>query len=60
METQEYMSKLTNFLSNWLIVETYRDGKFEKIKFDEGIFSEREVGEDTKSKTGTLVKWKAS
>ena len=53
-------SKLTNFLSNWLIVETYRDGKFEKIKFDEGIFSEREVGEDTKSKTGTLVKWKAS
>lgn len=53
-------SKLTNFLANWLIVETYRDGKFEKIKFDEGIFSEREVGEDTKSKTGTLVKWKAS
>lgn len=53
-------SKLTNFLSNWLIVETYRDGKFEKIKFDEGIFAEREVGEDTKSKTGTLVKWKAS
>ena len=53
-------SKLTNFLSNWLIVETYRDGKFEKIKFDEGIFAEREVGEDTKSKNGTLVKWKAS
>lgn len=53
-------SKLTNFLSNWLIVETYRDGKFEKIKFDEGLFAEREVGEDTKSKTGTLVKWKAS
>ena len=60
METQEYVSKLTNFLSNWLIVETYRDGKFEKIKFDEGIFAEREVGEDTKTKTGTLVKWKAS
>ena len=53
-------SKLTNFLSNWLIVETYRDGKFEKIKFDEGLFAEREVGEDTKSKNGTLVKWKAS
>ena len=34
-------SKLTNYLSNWLEVRTFRDGKSEMIKFTEGIFSDR-------------------
>ena len=34
-------SKITTFLSNWLIVETHRDKEYEKITFNEGEFSER-------------------
>ena len=50
-------SKLTNFLSHWLIVETVRDGKYEHIWFEEGVFKERKVGNDTISPNGTFVKW---
>lgn len=53
-------SKITTYLSNWLTVETYRDGQFEKIKFIEGVFSERETGADDSTPTGTLVSWKPS
>ena len=31
-------SKLTNYLSHWLVVETVRDGKFEHVMFKEGVF----------------------
>ena len=31
-------SKLTNFLSNWLIVRSCREGKYEQITFKEGVF----------------------
>ena len=52
-------SKITTFLSNWLIVETHRDNEYEKIVFNEGEFSERLHGPWTKE-SGTIVSWKAS
>lgn len=52
-------SKITTFLSHWLEVVTYRDGKFEQIKFQEGVFESREVG-DTTFRSGTLVRWQPS
>ena len=51
-------SKITTFLSHWLIVTTGRDGKFEQIKFEEGKFHSRSFG-DTKI-TGTTVSWQPS
>lgn len=53
-------SKLTNYLSNWLDVYTYRDGKSEHIHFIEGIFESREIKEQGKFHTGTIVEWKPS
>lgn len=52
-------SKITTFLSNWLVVETHRDNEYEKIVFNEGEFSERSHGPWTKE-SGTVVSWKAS
>lgn len=52
-------SKITTFLSHWLRVDTYRDGKFEKINFKEGVFESRETGR-TGSKNGTFVVWEPS
>ena len=52
-------SKITTFLSHWLNVKTFRDGKFEGIHFDEGIFKNREVG-TSEEKSGTLVQWQPS
>lgn len=51
-------SKITTFLSNWLIVSTYRDGQSETIKFKEGVFDKRTIGKS--NETGTYVQWKAS
>lgn len=51
-------SKLTNFLSSWLQVTSHRDGKYESIKFKNGIFESREVGENKDFHTGTIVEWK--
>ncbi len=53
-------SKLTNYLSNWLDVYTYRDGKSEHIHFIEGIFDKRELKEQGKFHTGTIIEWKPS
>lgn len=53
-------SKLTNYLSNWLIVTSYRGGKMEKDSFIEGIFDKRELGEQSNNHTGTIVEWKPS
>lgn len=51
-------SKLTNFLSHWLIVRTCRDGKFEEIKFVEGVFESRKTGKMEANDTiGTYVEW---
>ena len=48
-------SKLTNFLAHWLIVTSFRDGKFEKIFFKEGVLSKREIG--ISNEHGTKVEW---
>lgn len=53
-------SKLTNYLSNWLDVYTYRDGKSEHIHFVEGVFDYRKLGEQGNFHTGTIVEWKPS
>lgn len=49
-------SKLANFLAHWLVVETHRDGKYEKIIFEEGVFADRATGPWTKE-NGTTVTW---
>jgi DNA gyrase/topoisomerase IV subunit B len=52
-------SKITTFLSHWLVVETHRDGKYEKIVFEEGVFANRATGPWSKG-SGTTVSWKPS
>ena len=49
-------SKLTNFLSKTLSVQTVRDGKFECIHFADGIFKNRTTGKSNEH-TGTIVEW---
>ena len=57
-------SKLPTFLSHWLNVSTWRQGKFEQIAFKEGVFEEREStprGPDAeRTKSGTRVVWQPS
>lgn len=59
-------SKITTFLSHWLLVDTYRDGEFESILFEEGVFSERHGHPFDKGypkdvfANGTFVKWQPS
>lgn len=55
-------NKLTNYLSHWLEVISWRDGKYEHIWFKEGEFEKRDCGDwDNKSKpSGTLVQWQPS
>ena len=52
-------SKLTNFLSHKMEVETWRDGQTESIFFNEGIFVNRSVGK-SKEPNGTYVRWHPS
>lgn len=52
-------SKITTFLSHWLVVETHRDNKYEKVVFEEGVFKDRATGPWTKE-SGTVVTWKPS
>ena len=52
-------SKITTFLSHWLNVHTYRDGKYETISFVEGVFEDRLTG-PTKQESGTIVEWQPS
>ena len=54
-------SKIATFLSHWLEVTTYREGKYEHLWFKEGVFEKRDVGDWGNSKSsGTLVKWQPS
>lgn len=53
-------SKITTFLSHWLLVETYRDGKKESINFKEGVFNTRTIGNATNKVHGTIVQWQPS
>lgn len=52
-------SKITTFLSHYLVVETHRDGKYEKVIFEEGVFAHRATGPWTKQ-DGTIVSWQPS
>ena len=52
-------SKITTYLSHWLEVKTYRDGKYEAINFKEGEFEKRTVGNE-KGPSGTVVRWQPS
>ena len=52
-------SKITTFLSHWLVVETHRDKKYEKVFFEEGVFKDRATGPWTKE-NGTVVTWQPS
>lgn len=50
-------AKLANWLSLELNVITYRDGEFEELWFEDGLFKNREVGKADRP-SGTIVKWK--
>lgn len=52
-------SKITTYLSHWLVVETRRDNKFEIVRFNEGEFETRQVGKCEKG-SGTKVTWQPS
>lgn len=52
-------SKITTFLSHYLVVETHRDKRYEKIVFEEGVFKNRSTGPWTKE-NGTVVSWQPS
>ena len=53
-------AKLTNFLSHWLIVESYQKGLCEKIWFKEGIFEKRELINGARKIHGTTVTFQPS
>lgn len=55
-------AKLACYLSHWLEVLSWRDGKFEHVWFKEGIFEKRETGKwtDKDKPSGTLVRWNPS
>ena len=53
-------SKITTFLSHWLVVVTVRNGLQESVEFKEGIFENREVSKVDKILHGTKVTWQPS
>ena len=53
-------SKITTFLSHNLQATTWRNGKFEAILFEEGVFKDRETGYDPAALSGTEVIWTPS
>lgn len=55
-------SKITTYLSHWLKVLTWRDGKTESVEFQEGVFKERTTPNlpESYGKSGTYVVWSPS
>ena len=55
-------SKITTYLSHWLEVETWREGRNENIRFNEGVFEKRNYTPfiDNLRENGTTVRWKPS
>ena len=53
-------SKITTFLSHWLLVSTYRDKESETIRFNEGVYENRISGMLDIQPSGTLVQWQPS
>ena len=52
-------SKITTYLSHWLIVKSWRDNQYELITFKEGEFESRTTGKQNEP-SGTYVEWKPS
>lgn len=52
--------KIITFLSHFVDVTTFRDGKTERIVFREGILESRKIGECNPEKSGTFVIWQPS
>lgn len=50
-------SKITNFLSTNMRVETYRDYNYEKIDFKQGEVVDRKLGTNKRKKSGVVVKF---
>lgn len=50
-------SKLTNYLSHWLQVRSWKNGKAEQVSFKEGVFDKRELASDVEKDSGTCVSW---
>lgn len=52
-------SKIATFLSDWLEVRTHRDGKYEYIRFEDGLKVDQQIGEwvDKNDPNGTVVTW---
>lgn len=55
-------SKLANYLSHWMEVISWRDGKYEHVWFKEGEFTKRDIGDwnNVTKPSGTLVQWQPS
>ena len=55
-------SKLVVFLSHNADIKSWRDGKYEHVWFNEGIFEKRDLGKwsDTTKPSGTIVTWRPS
>lgn len=55
-------SKLPVYLSHHSDILSWRDGKYEQVWFEEGVLSDRDVGDwNNKDKpSGTLVRWQPS
>lgn len=55
-------SKLAVYLSNHAEITSWRDGQYEHIWFEEGIFKKRDIGKWTNvnKPSGTIVTWKPS
>ena len=53
-------AKLPTFLSHWLVGMTWRDGKYERVYFKEGVFEKRETDSYEKGVSGTAIKFKPS
>lgn len=53
-------AKLPTFLSHWLVGMTWRDGKYERVYFEEGVFTKRETDSYTKGTSGTAIRFKPS
>lgn len=53
--------KACNFLSDWMIVASQNaNGKYEKVSFKEGIFSDRELGIKKLPSNGTVITFQPS
>lgn len=51
---------LTCYLSHYLIATTKRDGAFERVFFNEGKFTHREIGKCDKNEHGVIVEFQPS